>query len=124
MKILGTRYSEKRQRNAQDRVKQGYIKRYRLRIQQWEYLHLFFSPWRVPKDLTKDEVLLAIELYPLLGGYRRSTLGVVAEFLGIEPTHYMGSVCNVALPDELVVGGRMTRTRFRVGIRKLLQMIR
>lgn len=117
------RFSEARLRNAQDGVLERYKKRYRLSKKEARVLHMFFSPYRVQKGLTKDEVKLIIEIYPLLGSYRRSAISAAERFLGIDRFAFSSNVIGTTLPEELTVGGRMTRTRFREGVRKLLHIL-
>ncbi|MEI6420357.1 MAG: hypothetical protein WCO30_01865 [bacterium] len=45
---------------AQDQVMVNYINKYGLKGRDQEYLHMFFSPSRVPKNLTEGEVRLVI----------------------------------------------------------------
>lgn len=123
MKLLGKKFSEARLRYNQNRILEGYKKRCRLSTKEGQALHMFFSPYRVPKRLTKDEVKLVIQLYPLLGDYRRSAFSAAERFLDMDGRQYSASVLNVHLPDELVSAGRMTRAKFREGISKLLQLI-
>lgn len=117
------RFSEARLGNAQDKVLAGYVKRFRLTRLQRHYLHMFFSPYRVPKGLTKEEVLQVFNLYPLLGKYRRSAIGATEYFLRIKQAPFSSNVIGTTLPEELTSGGRMTRTRFREGVRKLLHIL-
>lgn len=86
-------------------------------------LHMFFSPYRVAKGLTKDEVKMIIEVYPLLGSCRRSAIIAVERFLGIHGFSFSSRVSGTILPEELTSVDRMTRRRFRDGLRKLLRLL-
>jgi hypothetical protein len=55
-------FSEKRLMRAQDQVMTGYIKKFNLSEKDQEYLHMFFSPFRIPRNLTRGEVWLILLL--------------------------------------------------------------
>ncbi|HUD04086.1 MAG TPA: hypothetical protein VMR73_01175 [Candidatus Paceibacterota bacterium] len=88
---------------GQDRVLAGYKKRVlRPGTRDEESLHMFFSPYRIPKGLTDEEVHQCILLYPLREAHKR--------------------LPSVLLPEELqFLGKRMTRKRFSAGIRKFVE---
>lgn len=117
------RFSEARLNNAQEAVLDGYKRRFRLTRKEAGALHMFFSPYRVAKGLTKQEVKLIIEIYPLLGSYRRSAIGSAERFLNVDEAQFSGSVTHTVIPVELTSGGRMTRRNFREGMRKLLHIL-
>jgi len=55
-------FSEAQLMNAQDKVIAGYAKKLALDEKGKEHLHRFFSPWRIPKGMTKGEVRMIIFL--------------------------------------------------------------
>lgn len=115
-------YSEARLTNAQDGVLRRYKERYSLTDKEAMALHMFYSPYRVQRGLTKDEVHLIIQVYPLLSSYRRSVFSAMERFLKEKPTAST-RVLETPLPDELVQVGRVTRGDFRKGIRVLLETL-
>ena len=101
-------FSEARLSNAQQKVLEGYRLRFVLSTEETAHLHLFFSPLRVPKGLSRDEVRIIILLYAMCYAHFR-------EF-NLPRFHRMAKN---SLPVELRVS-RMTRKGFRKGIIKLL----
>lgn len=60
-------WSEVRQMNAQKMVMDGYAKKFNLSKKNQEHLHMFFSPWRVPKNLIRGEIWLIVQLQENVG---------------------------------------------------------
>jgi hypothetical protein len=77
-----------------------------------EALHMFFSPNRVPKGLTKKQVRLCINKYPLRKWHRVQTAKTPMQVTG----HMLGR----PLPDELRYNhlNKMTPARFEAGMKK------
>lgn len=101
-------------------------------------LHMFFSPWRAPSELTAEEVRTCIELYPRKDAYqkarikagtkvlaphlrRKSVTKKGKRILSLSPTMQAELVATFhvpfnCFPSELASCRRMTRGRFRKGI--------
>ncbi len=118
--IKPTRILKARPRTTQAGVLKRYEERFQLTKWEADSLRLFFSPERVPKGLTKNEVKLIIEIYPLLGQYRATAINTMEEFLDVELSYHVS--CTI-LPEELTTSGRMTRKNFREGMKKLLYIL-
>ncbi len=114
-----------------------------------EALHMFFSPTRVPKGMTRDEVREVIELYPLVKSAKNFLLErhewrareelkkivrtskkakkALKKMYGSVPTAIelrpkivaLDMSAQSHLPTELLPHKEMTRRRFRLGINKL-----
>ncbi len=102
VRVKFTKFSEARLINAQDKVLEGYGTRFRFTTLDLRRLHMFFSPTRVPKGLTRREITMVLLLCDL-----RNMQKCQAE--------------DETLPKELRPDGRMTRKGFQAGIRKFLR---
>jgi hypothetical protein len=122
MKRKMTPFSEKRLTNAQDGILERYKERYGLTDKEADDLHSFFSPCRVPTELTRKEIRLIIMVYPLLSSYQQRAVSTLEKFL-FGKQRVPVSVAPTPLPEEFEYGGRMTRRKFKSGMRKLWRMI-
>lgn len=61
--------------HAQDKVLSGYMTRFGLQEEEASNLHMFFSPTRVPKGMTREEVRIVLLLFSLRGTHRRQVIG-------------------------------------------------
>ena len=93
--------SEIRLTNAQDKVMANYAKKLSLTDLEQQHLHMFFSPFRVPKGLTKLEINQIIWL----------SRGIHL------PSAF---VSGTGLPRDWKSGKTMTRGIFRKGLQELL----
>lgn len=123
IKAPGTKFSEARLKNAQDRVLLGYRERYSLNGREAGILHLFFSPYRVPKGLTWNEVQVVIAIYPLTDKSRRAAVITAEQRLRIKKNKYSRFVKDNTLPEEFTPKGLITRRAFHTGVEKLLSEI-
>lgn len=57
------KFSLARLENAQNKIQHGYIERHHLDMEEREYLHMFFSPSRVPCDLTLGEIRICAAIF-------------------------------------------------------------
>ena len=62
MRMQFKRLSLAQQHNAQEQVILGYIRKGYLKDEEQQLLHMFFSPWRVPRRMTRGEVRMAVTL--------------------------------------------------------------
>ncbi|MDE1875159.1 MAG: hypothetical protein KGI79_03235 [Patescibacteria group bacterium] len=97
-------------------------------------LHLFFSPFRVPTGLTDEEALVCIAFSPVKQAWEKRAIKRLQEKLMPSmpddlpyPKEYIAGAMAISysrarIPDELVVS-RMTRGKFRAGIRKLIRLM-
>ncbi len=119
----GKKFSEARFRNAQDKVKEGYKTRFKLKPEEVASLHMFFSPSRIPKGLTEKEVRKVLSLYSVRDAHRRQKVNGVERVPGTNLPKFYPMVDATLLPKELIGGGRMTRALFQKGITKLLEQL-
>ena len=79
--------NEKRRMAAQDKVMAGYARKFDLSKDLQDHLHMFFSPWLVPKRMTRGEVSMVIFLrYHQLGSISWKNRGQTmtrSKFLGM-----------------------------------------
>ncbi len=87
-------------------------------------LHMFFSPWKVPKGLTSAQVRECISKIGLRDWQRAYAFErIESKGKRLKPMHLLTLQVTVAanpplLPEELSPTRRMTARRFRVGMRK------
>ncbi len=118
--------------NAQDKILEGYIARFKLTGEEGWKLHMFFSPTRIPKGLTENEVREVLKLSPKRDARRRQVEQRLRKEAGYSviklpdgrkmkvhnPPSFYKSVMDNMLPVELMPG-RMTRRAFQAGMTKL-----
>ena len=139
------KFSEARLRNAQDKVLEGYKVRFGLSKSETGNLHMFFSPTRVPKGLTREEVREVLRLYAIREEARQKTMrkllkeagksvevlpaklsktGRSRKFIVQNLPSLQAVVRETILPEEFIPhNNRMTRGAFRMGVMKLLESL-
>ncbi len=104
----------------QDAVLQDYQNSPTLAGTDWQALHMFFSPLRIPVGLTDEEIRICVLLYPLRKDQIDRRLAMTENAGLLEHLATINSLGTFTLPDEFSPDKVMDRERFKEGIWKFL----